>query len=485
MALSVDGLITGMNTTDTVKQLMQVEAIPQAALQTKASAQTKIVTAYQSVNSRMSSLVTAAQALGNANTWGAMRSTSSSDAAAITASPGASAGTLSFRVDHLVATQTTTFTAPPVAITSVSDAALSPVISGGTFDITLADGTSKTLTPDDASLQSVVKAINGEAGSAYKATVVQINPGEYTLQLTGKKAGLTGAFAQPVIDLLGSPVNTTEGSNAQITVGTTNPYVMTSATNTFADVLPGVTVTAVREQALTDARITIGVTPDVAGIAAKVQALVDNANVALSEIASQTKIKTGDVAAGVLVGDSAMRKLSQDILSAVSAGADGLGNLGATGSFSTVGVGLDRSGKLTFDNAKFTSAYAADPATTQKYFDSYTDVTHAKAIDGTFEPGWDTAGGLGRKLEAVALLASGGVTLPTDSVTATKQGVLSGLIQRRTDSIAELNDQVSAWDIRLDLRKTALNLQFTNLEVAMGKMKSQSSWLAGQLARLG
>jgi flagellar hook-associated protein 2 len=63
-------------------------------------------------------------------------------------------------------------------------------------------------------------------------------------------------------------------------------------------------------------------------------------------------------------------------------------------------------------------------------------------------------------------------------------GLLQNLIQRRNDNIRTLNDQVSAWDQRLEMRKTALQRQFSGLEVALGKMQQQSSWLAGQLAGL-
>jgi flagellar hook-associated protein 2 len=480
MAMSVDGLVTGMKTTDTINQLMQVEALPQAALKTKVTVANKVVAAYQSVNSRLSSLATAAKALGNPDTWNSMKATSSSDAAVVSALPGASAGSMSFRIDKLAAAHTVTFRG---TVTSTSDAAASPVLSGTTFVVKLADGSDKTLTPADQSLDKVVAAINAESDAAYRAAAVQISPGNYTLQLTAKKTGLDAAFAgpPPEIDQLGLNDITTQGANATLTVGTTTPYSVESATNTFADVLPGVTVTAVREQAVGEARITIGVSADVDGIAAKVQALVDNANVALSEIASQSKVKNGDVAAGVLVGDSAMRQLSQDILSAVSGGVNIGGNLDT---FSAVGVGLDRTGVLTFTKQTFVDAYKADPAKTQAYFDTYTDVPHPSAVAGKFEPGWDTAGGLGRKLEAVALQASEGVILPTDSPTKVKQGLLLSLIQRRTDSISDLNDQVSAWDVRLDLRQKALQLQFSNLEVAMGKMQEQSKWLAGQLATL-
>ena len=111
-------------------------------------------------------------------------------------------------------------------------------------------------------------------------------------------------------------------------------------------------------------------------------------------------------------------------------------------------------------------------------------MSHPKASATSFDPGWDQANGLARKLETLSAQASEGVILPTDSVTKARQGTMQGLIQRQTESISDLNDQVSAWDVRLDLRKSALQLQFSNLEVALGKMKSQSSWLAGQLASL-
>ena len=73
--------------------------------------------------------------------------------------------------------------------------------------------------------------------------------------------------------------------------------------------------------------------------------------------------------------------------------------------------------------------------------------------------------------------------MPTDPAKA-KEGTHAGLIHRSTDTIKGLNDQVSAWDIRLDLRKATLQRQFSGLEVALSKMQQQSSWLAGQLASL-
>jgi len=482
---SIDGLVTGMSTTDTINQLMQVEAAPQTALKSKISTANKVVAAYQSVNTRLSSLVSATKALGSSDTWGSMKATSNSTAAAVSAAAGAGAGSLSFRVERLASTHTMTFTGQSVS--SATDADAAPVMSGGSFTIAVTPSDIRTITPDNKSLQSVAAAINKEAGLPYRAAAVQIGAGQYTLQLTAKTSGSAAAL-DPLtlpdgLDLIGTtPTTTVGGVDAEITVGTDTPYTITSATNTFTDVMAGVTVTAAKAQAPTDPPVTIDVVADTEGIAAKVQALVDNANVALSEIASQSKIKSGELAAGPLVGDSAMRKIAQDIIGAVSGGAAGLGSSGGIASFSQVGVSVDRSGKLTFNKADFLKAYNADEAGTQKFFDSYEDKAGGTAAK--FEPGFDTAIGLGRKLEAVALIASEGVADPTDSTKA-KRGTMQALIERNTATIKGLNNLVSEWDVRLDLRKTALQKQFSGLEVALGKMQQQSSWLAGQLAGLG
>jgi flagellar hook-associated protein 2 len=146
---------------------------------------------------------------------------------------------------------------------------------------------------------------------------------------------------------------------------------------------------------------------------------------------------------------------------------------------------VSRGGKLTFDKAAFSKAYTADPVKTQAYFDSYTQVPHEKASATKFDPGWDQPHGIAAKLLTVGMKAGEGVKLPTDPVGKLAEGTIEGLIKRRNDSIKSLNEQVSAWDVRLDMRKSALEKQFASLETAMGKMQQQSSWLAGQLAGLG
>lgn len=497
---SVDGLVTGMSTSDTIAQLMKIEAIPQNALKTKISNATKVVTAYQNVSNKMLSIATAAKALNEPGAWTTMKATSSSDAAVVSAGPNGAAGRLTFRIDRLAVAQQDTFTTG--AVSSVSNAVTSPVMPGDTFDITLSDGKVATLTPANKSLQAVVAAINGETKAPYKAAAVLIGPGQYTLQLTAKESGTVAAtalnnLAGPTGLNFGTPARV-EAVDAKMTVispiiaidpdpddgiEVTNNFQVTSASNNFTEVMPGVTITATKVTAVADPPVTVTLAADGEGMATKIQALVDTANAALTEIAAQSKSRSGSVAAGALVGDSAMRKLSQDILGAVGSGATALGKDGGIGSFNTVGVAVDRYGKLTFDKTTFIRTYETDPDMARKYFNEYTPKTGG-VVNDTFDPGYDTAVGLASKLEAVSRVATGDDLTNPETPGKNPEGTIEGLMKRRNASIRGLNDQVSGWDVRLESRKSALQKQFSGLEVAMGKMQQQSSWLASQLARL-
>src|SRR5687767_13270623 len=101
---SVDGLISGLSTSQVIDQLMSVEARGQLALRNKVRTHQTVQSAYQAVNSRMTSLLNAASGLNKTDTWQAVKATSSSDAVTATASAGAQTGTFSFDVVQLATT---------------------------------------------------------------------------------------------------------------------------------------------------------------------------------------------------------------------------------------------------------------------------------------------------------------------------------------------------------------------------------------------
>jgi flagellar hook-associated protein 2 len=63
-------------------------------------------------------------------------------------------------------------------------------------------------------------------------------------------------------------------------------------------------------------------------------------------------------------------------------------------------------------------------------------------------------------------------------------GVLTRAVASRQSLITDINEQIESWDRRLELRREALQRQYGALEVALGRLQNQSTWLAGQISSL-
>ncbi|MGK5679430.1 flagellar filament capping protein FliD [Actinoplanes sp. URMC 104] len=470
MSSSVDGLVSGLQTTSMIQSLMQVEAAPQNRLKTKANTAQKTVDAYQSVNSKMTALKTAADAVGQLSTWRGIKATSSSSSVTATAVTGTNTatGTTVFDVKSLAKGQITTAKVPTSG----------DIMSGGSLTIDLgplddadpAKHKSTTLTVTDKSAKGVADAINA-ANLGVKATLITTGGSDNILQLSGAKTGTAQAFTIDGLDQLsnGAPLtNVATATDARLEIGGGNAdanndgfadgYVITSNTNTFTNLMPGVTLTVSK---LEDG-VTVGATADVDGIADKFQALVDAANDALSEIGKQTAYDPATKKASTLTGDFAVRNMSQKILSTISQGIiypnpdydtkkkpedqPGVKPTLSAGSYAQFGIGLDKYGKLTFDAEKFKASYAEDPVKIQKI---------GTEIGGVFE----TMG---------------------DAESTNLKSTITG----RKSEIDNLNAQISNWDVRLAAKKLALQKTYSDLETSLGKLKNQSNWLAGQLSGL-
>lgn len=436
MTTSVDGLVSGLNTSQLISQLMQVEAAPQTALKAKVSAAQMAVSSYQSVNSKLSALQTAAQALTAANGFTAAKGTSTEASVSVAATSTATPGSLTFHVDSLAAAES------GISTGGVSDPTAAVWNAGDT--ITFAGANPGTVSVTGSSLNDVVTSIN-KAGLGVRASAVKTSDGLYHLSLTSSSTGAASDFtggSTLSLGALGGYQRAVGGSDAVLTIGGTGTgavgYQVTSSTNTFSDVLQGTSFT-VTQAGVT---ATVDVATDPGALADKVQAMVDAANSASKEIAAQTAWNSATKTGAPLNGDLAVRLIAQSI-----AGAPGTAS--ANGS-SVAGLSVDRDGNVTFDRQKFLDLYSNDPAqaqsTVQSLATSFTDIT----------------------------------TKATDSVT----GSITTAINGRNSDIRDLNDQIDSWDVRLSQRQQALQLQFSNLEVALGKLKDQGNWLAGQIASL-
>jgi flagellar hook-associated protein 2 len=102
MVGSVDGLISGMNTSTVIQQLMQLERQPQYRLASQKRQVESTLSLYRSLNTRFSAISTAATNLAGDKSWQLAKATSS-DTTRVGVTAGATAGTgsMSFTVQSL------------------------------------------------------------------------------------------------------------------------------------------------------------------------------------------------------------------------------------------------------------------------------------------------------------------------------------------------------------------------------------------------
>lgn len=444
MALSVDGLVSGLDTAGLITQLLDLERQPQVRLQNKRTSNQKTIDAYQNLNTKLLAIETAAGGLKDPTGWALLKATSSApERVAATASSGATSGTLSFSVSNLAAAHS--------LVSSTGVASLSTVVATG--DFTIGSTTITAAQYGDGSLSSVVNAINASSAGV-NAAAVQVSPGSYKLQLTAKSTGSASVFTANATNLaaLGNFSGiVTQGADATVQIGSgPGAYIVTSASNTITTLLPGVTLT------LKDAgAATITVANDGEGLADKVASLVSAVNSAITAIKSESNYDATTKKAGIFLSDQLTRNLQQALTSAVTnpVSASTL----SSGGFA--GISLGKDGLLSFDKAKFTAAYTKDPAAVASLFQANTAATNDDGI-----------------AERLRLAAK----------TATTFGVgqIALAIEGRKNENKQLDSQISNWDNRLKMREKALKLQYGGLETMLGRLRNQGSWLAGQLGAL-
>ena len=157
----------------------------------------------------------------------------------------------------------------------------------------------------DGSLQTVVNAING-ADTGVIASAVQVGVNQWRLQLTSATTGVLHDLNVASSEFgagAGGLVSVNAAADAQLTVGTgPGAFTVTSGSNVVSGLLAGVTLTLL---GTTTGPVTVSTARDAAGLADKVQALVDAANKLHQTIASVTAYDPDTKTAQPLTGDLA------------------------------------------------------------------------------------------------------------------------------------------------------------------------------------
>lgn len=433
--ITISGLGTSLDTESIIEGLMKVERLPAARLEKRQGQVKARETALQGILNKMNEVGSALQALRSPTLWAdTQTATSSSTALAVELSGGAGPGGYQVEVSQLARAAQRTYEFSP------SEAASQLTVGGQTIGLKAG-----------ATLADAVSAINSNHETGVSAVAVG---GKLVLssRTTGAESTVSAAGA-------GLTEEAPKARAGQNTLYSIDGVAGSSSSNVIAAAIPGVTLIAT---ALTNGPATVNVTepaPNTAQVAAKIKTFVSAYNAAVELI--ETKVseetvkepKTQEEAnKGVLFGDGALNSLLSGMRQTLSE--SGLGALGvSTGAPSTAVTSTSASvrGLLTFDESKLTALLKENP-------------TGAKeAISGA--KGFVTE--LGPLVEA-----------------ATKPAGISERISAATKEAAQLREQMTKLEERLTLREVRLHAQFAAMETALAKSKSESEWLAGQLAGL-
>lgn len=360
--VSISGAISGIDTASLVDQLMQVESQSQTAIKNKQTKAQTAADAYTSLISQLKTFESAAATVAKTSSWSGATATSSSTSVTASAK-GNAQGTLTFDVTAVAKAHT--------LISASSVASTGTVVAGSQLTVTDAGGNAKgTIDVGNGSLSEVVAGING-SNLGIRAAAVQTSPGNYRLQVTSTSAGSSSQFGLTGLTGFSGGTNGTNvlaaGQDAELTIGDPNTtgYKVTSNTNTFSDLVPGVSFTVSK----LEAGVTVSSALDGSKVADDIQAMVDAANKTLSTIDTQTAYDTTKKAGAALYGENGLKSVQQSILAAVSGS-------GAPG------VGLTKDGTLTFDKAAFTKAFQADPTAAAAAFGARSSFTPNTGVLG-------------------------------------------------------------------------------------------------------
>lgn len=454
MTTGIDGLVSSLDTTSLINSLIQADAGQQTLLKQQVTSTTSLVTALQGLNGQVASVASLAAAAAQPAAFDLYAASTSSPTVTATAGTGSTTGSIDLVVNQLAQSQSSVSAA--MTAWPVDPAPLTIVSDGKTTDIT----------PASNSLDDIVSAINSSgAGVSAMKVAAGVDGGgtpQYRLQFTSTTTGAASAFSVyqgtsadvsggTATDLLAQPgaASLRVAQDAQVTLwaGTPAQQSITSSTNTFSSLLPGVSVSV---SAVSTNPVTVTVARDTSKTATVASNLVTALNTVFATIATKSAVVnstasdgTSTVSGGLFTGDSSVRGVGQALLTAASAPVNGI-------SPSEIGVSITRDGNLQFDQDKFSAALASDPA----------------------------------KVQSMMLEISSRVSAAATAASDPYTGTLTSQITGQQKVIDGLGAQISDWDTRLATRRASLEQTYAAMEVQLSNLKGQGTNLASQLAGL-
>ncbi len=466
---SINVISGGLDVTTIVEQLMEIERQPETLMQNQITKNNNKVTAFQNLNTKLSTLLNKINKLiykaGDSDSlltpssfedrlrqsiFSARKAASSDDSlVSATGTQGTASGTYAITVSSLAQARS-------MASANFADTDTTTVGTGTlVFQTGTNDPVTVTIDSSNSTLKGLRNAINA-ANAGVTATIINdgsANP--YRLVIASNDTGTEKAFT--LADNLsgGTALAMTETQAAADAIFTVNSVSITKSSNTISDVIDGVTLNL---QANTTSAVSVTVSTDIDSIVSAFTELATAYNDLNTFFSSQFTYNTATKTAGLLSGDSTVRsvqsKVQQLFTQSVSNGFTTFGVI------SQIGLSVSRDGTAVVNETKLRSLLSSD-------------------------------------LEGVA-----GLVLGTEDAVKGEQSVLvkmqtalkgitdplEGPIHNATDSLnrstSNLNDQISKFEDRMMIVEEQLLAQYNAADQALRLLTVTQASLSSQLSSL-
>ena len=441
--ISSSGIGSGLNVSQIVTALMDVEKGPLNSINKSISKDNAQISAYGSISSQISSFQSSIAGLITPSTIKATTASSSSSSVLSVSNDGtAVAG--EYKITNV------TLASPQVITSNIDTSTYTSINSsiGSTGSITILGN---TITPTTFTVAGIVEAINNANISGVSATMTNLGTSaapDYQIRITNtSNTSATVGLSE------GNNFASLAFTSAAAVAGsiTINGTTVARSSNTVTDLVPGLTINLV---GIGDSTITVA--QDNSALSSKISAFVTAFNTldkSLKDISSyDATAKKG----AALYGDSAINSLRREIRSIITSTL-GVDSATSYNRLSQVGVSFKSDGTLSLDSTALNTAVSAN----------FNKV--AKLFSGT-----------GVSTDNLGLH---GFAYQFNTVLTTATGIDGSITNRKTSlqsDIRRLQARAEQEQLRLAELQQMYQKQYTALDKTVSSLNSMASYLTNQ-----
>lgn len=464
MAITSIGVGSGLDLESLVNNLITAERTPrETTLKTRESSIKAEISAFGTLKSDLSKLADILGKLNDTSDFDTYKTTvSDSDALSVSTSGSAAPG--QYRIDVLNLAQSQAVRSDAGFTDSAAVLGIGELtFTNGNGD-TFKAGTTET-TSTLADLRDAINSAPDNFGVTASLVTVAIDPNDISagtkteLVLSSDETGTENAFeisntsGAPVFDDFtyalaggGALIADRDAADAKLQLDEAGTLFALSGSNTFTDVIEGVSITA-KKVTTTGAPVILDTTLDTDSISANVKAFVDSYNAVQKTIRTNSNYGGEEGKTGPFSGDFTVRSLRSQLQGILGESYNASGEFN---SLSSLGISTNKDGTLALDSNKLEEAVASNADDVTSFFAG--------------------ASGFAERLQ-------------TQVEAYSKSG---GMLASRTDGLnsqlSRISDQREQLDLRMERLEKRYRDQFTALDLLVSSLQSTGSYLAGQLS---